>query len=196
MSATLILASTSPYRRDLLARLGLPFETISPDVDEALRESEAPRQRAERLAREKALAGSRLAPGATVIAGDQVAALGSRVLRTPGTVDRARKQLLACRGEAVDFYSALALARDDALLALRCVPVVVQFRDLKDAEVDRYLELEPALDCAGSFRWESLGITLFKHIQSDDPTALTGLPLIALCELLREQGFDPLATVA
>lgn len=190
MAAQLILASTSAYRRELLSRLQLPFDTASPAVDEALRAGEEPRDRAVRLAAEKATAVSRQVPAATVIGGDQVAALDGAVLRKPGTVERAREQLAASSGRVVTFYTAVALATGGEAPVTECVDVRVAFRRLTALEIDRYLAAEPAVDCAGSFRWESLGITLFEHIDSRDPTALTGLPLITLSKMLRESGFD------
>lgn len=192
MPETLILASSSPYRRELAERLGLPFAQIAPEVEESLREGERPRQRAERLAAEKALAVARLHPESLVIGSDQVAAYESEIRRKPGTLAAAREQLAASSGRILTFYTAVALARGVTLLGARYVAVTVRFRPLTHEEIDAYLELEPALDCAGSFRWEALGIALFESIESPDPTALTGLPLIALCDLLREQGINPL----
>jgi septum formation protein len=192
MPATLILASSSPYRRELLERLGVPFSQLAPEVDESLLGEEQPRQRAERLAAEKALAGARLRRDGLVLGSDQVAACAGEIRRKPGSLAAARKQLAASSGRTLSFYTAVALARDGVLVGEHCVTVTVRFRSLTLEEIDGYLALEPALDCAGGFRWEALGIALFESIESPDPTALTGLPLIALCDLLRQQGINPL----
>ncbi len=184
---SLILASSSPYRRQLLARLGLKFEQISPDVDEAPLADEPPRQLAGRLAMLKARAIQQ--PNATVIGSDQVLSLAGRVLGKPGAIDRAKRQLKACSGKTVQVYTGLALITDDQVHS-HIDRTSVTFRQLDSAEVDRYLACEPALDCAGSFKAERLGISLFTAIESTDPTALIGLPLIKLSEMLRNQGWS------
>lgn len=193
MHGTLVLASTSPYRRALLARLQLSFEQENPRVDEAARPRELPRDRAQRLAAAKALAVAARRPGALVIGSDQVAALGTHVFDKPGTTAVAREQLRRCSAQWVDFHTAVALARNDRIVSDHTALTRVLFRPLSQSAVERYVELEPALDCAGSFRWEGLGISLFERLEGDDPTALEGLPLIGLCALLRAAGLDPLS---
>jgi septum formation protein len=190
----LILGSTSPYRRELLQRLGLPFEVLAPRVDEAARAGETPAGLALRLALEKAREVAQRHPGAVVIGADQVADLDGLALGKPLTHAGAVAQLRAMRGRRVAFHTAVAVVRSDigyaqALLA----PVTVRFRLLGDAEIERYLALEQPYDCAGSAKCEALGIALLEAIDSDDPTALIGLPLIRTCTLLRQAGIDPLA---
>lgn len=185
----LILASTSAYRRELLARLRLPFDVLRPEVDETPRPGEAPPALARRLAAAKAAAVSVLHPGAWVIGSDQVAGFGDRPLGKPGSRERACAQLRAMSGAAVRFHTAVALARGGRTVAAAEDETVVRFRRLDAAEIDRYVEAELPLDCAGSFKSEALGIALFESIQTRDPTALVGLPLIATARLLREAGF-------
>ena len=193
----LILGSTSRYRRELLQRLRLPFDTVAPPVDETPLPGEAPAALALRLALAKAQAVAALHPQAVVIGSDQVADLDGSPIGKPGTHARATEQLQRMRGREVVFQTAVAVVRADtgfarALLA----PVRVRFRDLSDAEIERYLRLEEPYDCAGSAKSETLGIALLSAIESDDPTALVGLPLIRTCALLREAGLDPLAAAA
>lgn len=187
-SARLLLASTSPYRRELLARLRLPFECLSPAVDETPIPGEAPDALALRLAIAKAGAVHTAHPPAWVIGADQVADLGGRVLGKPGNIDAAREQLRAMSGHEVRFHTALCLLgpgfREHAIDTTR-----VRLRALDGDEIARYLQAEPALDCAGSFKAEGLGIGLFDAIDSRDPTALIGLPMIAAARLLRQAGF-------
>ena len=190
----LILASTSRYRRELLQRLRLPFEVVSPDVDESPQPGEAPGAMAARLALAKAEAVAAQQSDAVVIGSDQVAELDGAAIGKPHTHDRAVAQLRAMSGRRVVFHTAVAVVRRErdfarALLA----PVVVTFRVLTDAEIDHYLRAEQPYDCAGSAKCETLGIALLAAIDSDDPTALVGLPLIRTCALLREAGLDPLA---
>ena len=187
----IILASGSVYRRDLLRRLGLEFKHWSPDVDETPRPAEPPRETAIRLARAKADAGSRKFPTAWVIGSDQVADLDGRPLGKPGTLDNARRQLREVSGHSVLFHTALCVSHGRLQRRHeRLVTTAVSFRRLTDAEIDRYLELEPALDCAGSAKSEGLGVSLLSKMSGDDPTALVGLPLIALAAILRAEGFD------
>jgi len=191
--ARLILASSSAYRRELLQRLGLPFEAIAPEIDETPREGEPPQATALRLAQEKAQAVARLHPGALVIGSDQVATLDHLQIGKPGDHARALAQLQLMRGREVVFHTALCLwdgRIDDPALAAQVenVQVRVAFRDLPDHELDAYLRIEQPYDCAGSAKNEGLGIALLERIQSDDPTALTGLPLIALTGMLRKAG--------
>lgn len=188
MTSALILASTSPYRRELLSRLGLAFDCLSPAVDEALREGEAPAERAMRLARAKALAGASERPGAWVIGSDQVCALGAEILRKPGTPERQASQLQQLAAQSVRFETAVAMAQDGQILGEALVPTEVLFRALSSADITEYTRKEPAADCAGGFKVEGLGISLFEHVRSDDPTALVGLPLIATSALLRQVG--------
>jgi septum formation protein len=187
----LILASTSPHRRALLERLRLPFTCVAPQVDEGLVAGEAPRARALRLARAKALSVARLHPAAIVIGSDQVASVGAaaaeQILRKPGNRDTCRRQLLALSGNAARFDTGVAVARDAEVMA-HLEPTVVHFRTLPPGEIDSYMDREPAFDCAGGFKCEGLGVTLFEAIESRDPTALIGLPLIWLCAALRGSG--------
>jgi len=190
----LVLGSTSRYRRELLERLRLPFTVERPDVDESPLPGETPRNLALRLALNKARAVAAQHRDAVVIGADQVAELDGEAIGKPGTHERAVEQLRRMSGRRVVFQTALAVVRaatgfERALLA----PVRVQFRTLADAEIERYLRLEEPYDCAGSAKCETLGIALLAAIDSDDPTALVGLPLIRTCELLREAGLDPLA---
>lgn len=184
----LILASTSRYRRELLERLRLPFHVARPEVDESPVAGEAPRGLAQRLARAKAAAISALQPEAWVIGSDQVAALDAQPLGKPGTRENALAQLGAMSGREIRFHTALCLMRGDACLEAMDT-TTVKFRVLQSEEIERYVDAEQPLDCAGSFKSEGLGITLFEAIDSQDPTALVGLPLIPLSRMLREAGF-------
>ena len=185
----LVLASTSRYRRELLGRLGLPFAVDRPEVDEAPLAGESPEGTAVRLARAKASAVALRHPGAWVIGSDQVADLDGRALGKAGAREPALAQLQACSGQRVVFHTALCLLRDDGspLAALDRTEVV--FRTLDRDDILRYLVAEQPYDCAGSFKCEGLGITLFEAIHSQDPTALVGLPLIALSRALRAAGY-------
>jgi septum formation protein len=189
----LLLASSSAYRRELLGRLRLPFEAIAPEVDERPLPGETPQDTALRLARAKAAAVAAIAPGALVIGSDQVATLDGRQIGKPGDHARALEQLRTMRGRQVVFHTALCLwddrAPDPASAAqLENVQAFVTFRDLPDAELDAYLRIEQPYDCAGSAKNEGLGIAILERIESSDPTALTGLPLIALTGMLRRAG--------
>ena len=189
----LILASSSAYRRELLARLQLPFEAMAPDINETPLPGEAPQDTALRLARDKAMAIARCAPGALVIGSDQVATLDGMQIGKPGDHARALAQLQLMRGRRVVFHTALCLwdsrVADPAGAAqVENVQVFVDFRDLPDAELDAYLRIEQPYDCAGSAKNEGLGIALLERIESNDPSALTGLPLIALTGMLRRAG--------
>ncbi|MEY2686074.1 MAG: hypothetical protein RL375_272 [Pseudomonadota bacterium] len=195
-AATLILASTSPYRRELLARLRLPFAVVSPQVDETPLPGESPEDLSERLALAKAQAVARKYPKALVLGSDQVADLDGLPIGKPGTHERAVLQLQAMRGRSVVFRTALAACRaSDGYQRLERADVVVRFRDLSDAEIEAYLRTEQPYDCAGSAKCETLGIALLSGIDSDDPTALVGLPLIRTADMLRGAGLDPLAAV-
>ena len=185
----IILASGSRYRRELLARLGLPFEAWSPEVDETALAGEAPRRTAERLARSKADAAATRWPQALIIGSDQVAELGGEAIGKPGTLQKAREQLERLSGREVLFHTGLCLLDAASGNAqARVVTTDVVFRRLTAAEIDAYLAREPALDCAGSAKSEGLGIALLDRLGGEDPTALVGLPLIALSRMLRNAG--------
>jgi len=187
----IILASTSRYRRELLARLKLPFAARSPDVVEDAIAGEAPAAMAARLALAKAA--SIVAPNAIVIGSDQVASLDGQVLRKPGSADVAVAQLRLAQGRTVVFNTAVAVIATGSGTTLRHVDrTEVLFRRLDDAALERYVQLESPLDCAGSFKSEGLGVALFERISSEDPTALIGLPLIFVADALRKLGADPL----
>jgi septum formation protein len=189
----LVLASTSAYRRELLARLGAPFRQQSPGADETPLADEPPAGLAARLAAAKARAVAALNPGAVVIGSDQVADCSGRILGKPGDIAHARSQLRASSGSKVIFHTALCLVDARVAPAREFAAIdttTVVFRDLDDEEIERYLEREKPFDCAGSFKSEGLGITLFERIDSQDPVALIGLPLIALCRLLRAAGIE------
>jgi septum formation protein len=185
---SLILASTSVYRRELLERLRIPFEVISPKVDETPLAGESSLDLSLRLAYAKAAAVSKAHPNAWVIGSDQVADLGGAAIGKPGNFERAMAQLQLMRGQTVTFYTALCLMKGDIQTTLH-VPTEVTFRKLSDDVLEAYLLAEEPYDCAGSAKSEGLGISLLEAIQSDDPTALIGLPLIALTTLLRDAGF-------
>jgi septum formation protein len=188
----IILGSSSSYRKELLARLRLPFDVIAPDIDETALPAESPEATAMRLAEQKALAISALAPNALVIGSDQVATLDGIQIGKPGNHANALAQLQLMRGREVIFHTALCLldSRPGARYPLQMenVQTAVSFRDLPDAELDAYLKIEQPYDCAGSARNEGLGIALISAIRGTDPTALTGLPLIALTGMLRQTG--------
>ncbi|MBP6901685.1 MAG: septum formation inhibitor Maf [Burkholderiaceae bacterium] len=189
----LILASTSVYRRELLARLRLPFACEAPGVDETPAPGEAPLALAQRLALAKAGAVAARHGQAIVIGSDQVADLDGQALGKPGNHERATAQLRALSGRRVQFHTAVAVLRPDTSFCGQALAsVTVQFRALGAAEIDTYLRLEQPYDCAGSAKCETLGITLLEAIASDDPTALIGLPLIRTAALLRQAGLDPL----
>jgi septum formation protein len=195
-SPTLILASTSRYRRELLERLRLPFHVVSPEVDETPLTGEAPVALAQRLALAKAQAVARLHPDAVVIGSDQVADLAGEPLGKPGTHERAVQQLHRMRGQTVVFQTAVAVVCAATGFAQGGLAQVrVRFRDLSDAEIETYLRTEQPYDCAGSAKSEGLGIVLLDAIESDDPTALIGLPLIRTCRLIKAAGV-PLLTAA
>jgi septum formation protein len=183
------LGSTSRYRRELLARLGLPFDVAAPAVDETPLAGEAPRALALRLALAKARAVAAAHPQAVVIGSDQVADLDGEPLGKPGNHERATAQLRRMRGQTVVFHTALAVVcQATGFEQVDLAPVRVRFRDLSDAEIERYLHAEQPYDCAGSAKSEGLGIALLDAIDSDDPTALIGLPLIRTCRMLRAAG--------
>lgn len=188
---TLILASGSAYRKLLLRRLRLPFEAVSPQLQETRLAGETGAEMARRLAVAKARVVAARYPAAIVIGSDQVAQLGADILDKPGSPENACRQLRQSSGQQVDFYTGLCVingsAQQDAVETFQ-----VQFRDLSEQEIQRYVELEQPLDCAASFRCEGLGSVLFQRLRGDDPTALEGLPLIRLAAMLRNLGLDPL----
>ena len=190
----LILGSTSRYRRALLERLRIPFTVVAPDVDETPLPGEAPAVLALRLALSKARAVARQHRQAVVIGADQVADLDGEPVGKPGSHECAVAQLRLLSGRSVVFQTALAVVcRATGFEVALLAPVRVRFRELGDAEIERYLRLEQPYDCAGSAKSETLGIALLASVESDDPTALVGLPLIRTAELLRQAGLDPLA---
>ncbi|AQS51110.1 septum formation protein Maf [Paenalcaligenes hominis] len=189
----LILASSSVYRRQLLERLCLPFEVLAPDVDESPFPNEHPKQLALRLAIAKAQAIASMHPDAIVIGSDQVAALGSQSLGKPGNHPQAVAQLKQLQGQTVVFHTALCVAQNTQFHTVN-VETICRFRTLSDQEIENYLAFEQPYDTAGSAKAESLGISLMQSMQSNDPTAIIGLPLIELARLLRERGVNPLLT--
>ncbi|HJV72905.1 MAG TPA: Maf-like protein [Noviherbaspirillum sp.] len=192
--APLILASSSKYRKELLSRLRLPFEVLVPNIDETPKIGEAPEQTALRLAREKAFAITSRVSGALIIGSDQVATLDGRQIGKPGSHANALRQLQEMRGREVVFHTALCLwdGRDSTEKAAQVanVQTFVTFRNLPDEELDAYLHIEQPYDCAGSAKNEGLGIALIEKIETCDPTALTGLPLITLTSMLRKVGIS------
>jgi septum formation protein len=191
---TLLLASTSPHRRALLARLGLPFDAVAPLVAENTLPGEPPAARAARLALAKARAVALLHPHATVIGSDQVASLataaGPVLLHKPGDRATCRAQLRAMSGQSVHFDTAVVVT-GGTLTITHSEPTLVSFLELSDATIESYMDREPSFDCAGGFKCEGLGVTLFESVESRDPTALIGLPLIAVCQMLRQLGVYP-----
>ncbi|MDK9712707.1 MAG: Maf family nucleotide pyrophosphatase [Sulfuritalea sp.] len=189
MSRLVVLASTSPFRRELLARLQLPFETVAPETDESALPGEAPASTALRLSEAKARAVARRFPDALIIGSDQVAAQGNDRFGKPGSRQNAIAQLRLMRGKEVVFHTGLCLLNSATnRVQACCIDTHVGFRDLADAEIESYLDKEDALNCAGSARSEGLGISLLSYLRGDDPNALIGLPLIALCDMLRAEG--------
>lgn len=187
----LVLASSSRYRRELLERFGAMFTCTSPDIDETPLEGELVEALAARLAREKARVVAMNTPGALVIGSDQVADLDGKILGKPGNAEVAQSQLLACSNRAVAFHTAVCVIDTRGTVASEYAGIDitrVMFRALDSAEIERYLAREKPFDCAGSFRCEGLGIALFEAIETSDPTALVGLPLILLARLLRDTG--------
>jgi len=186
----LILASTSPYRRSLLERLGIPFTALPPQTPEDTVPGELPPDRALRLAIAKAQAVASEHPEAVIIGSDQVAAVGSKILDKPGDAARCRAQLTAASGSSARFHTACAvIAPQTGIRMVHIDTTTVYFRGLSDQEIDRYVARERPFDCAGGFRAEGLGISLFESIESRDPTAIIGLPLIWVACALRRAGF-------
>ena len=182
------LASTSPFRKELLERLGIVFDTAAPDVDETSLEGELPEALVKRLSEDKARAVAATHAG-LIIGSDQVATTGNDILGKPGTHERARQQLHNLSGKLVTFHTGLCLLNTDTDEAqVEVVPFVVQFRQLTDEQIERYLQHDQPYNCAGSFKSEGLGIALFERMDGDDPSALIGLPLIRLTSMLAQAG--------
>jgi septum formation protein len=193
-SRPLVLASTSPFRRELLARLGLSFETTAPDVDERPLPGESAEHLVRRLAEAKALAVAAAYPDALIIGSDQVASIDGLLLGKPGNRERAIAQLEQAAGRAVVFHTGLCLLRaSDGHAQVVCEPFKVHFRPLTRAQIEVYVDRERPFNCAGSFKSEGLGIALFAGLEGEDPNALIGLPLIRLIDLLAQAGIDVLA---
>ena len=189
MSQKLILASTSPFRRELLSRLGIPFAVANPQTDESAQPGEQPEALALRLSEAKARAVANEYPDALIIGSDQVATVDGKVFGKPGSHERAVEQLKQLSGKTVNFFTGLCLLNSRTGEAdVRGIPTLVTFRDLTEQEIENYLRREPAYNCAGSAKSEGLGIALMSSMRGDDPNALVGLPLIALCDMLRRQG--------
>ncbi|EPS1775538.1 TPA: septum formation inhibitor Maf [Klebsiella aerogenes] len=191
--SNLLLASTSPWRRMLLEKLTLPFECAAPEVDETPLPGESARQLVVRLAQAKAQALASRFPQHLIIGSDQVCVLDGEITGKPHTEENAHRQLRKASGTIVTFYTGLALYNSaNGHLQTECEPFDVHFRHLSDQEIEAYIRKENPLQCAGSFKSEGLGITLFERLEGRDPNSLVGLPLIALCQMLRREGFNPL----
>lgn len=185
----LVLGSTSPFRKKLLDKLGLPFSTAAPDVDETRHKSEMPADLVMRLSEAKARAVAESHPEALIIGSDQVACAGEQILGKPGNRENAIAQLGSMAGKRITFYTGLCLLNSKTNRSqVLCEPFHVHFRQLNDAQIERYVDREQPFNCAGSFKSEGLGITLFRKLEGDDPNALVGLPLIRLVEMLDKEG--------
>ncbi|EPO5276092.1 Maf family protein [Citrobacter braakii] len=189
----LILASTSPWRRALLEKLAIPFECAAPEVDETPLQGEAPRHLVLRLAQKKAQSLAHRYPSHLIIGSDQICVLDGEITGKPLTEENARQQLLKARGNIVTFYTGLALYNSaTGHLQTEVEPFDVHFRHLSETEIEDYVRKERPLHCAGSFKSEGLGIALFERLEGRDPNTLIGLPLIALCQMLRREDMNPL----
>ncbi|NQD92254.1 septum formation inhibitor Maf [Pseudomonas sp. CrR25] len=187
----LVLASSSPYRRELLNRLQLPFSWSAPAIDERQQPNEDANALVRRLAAEKALALRATHPHHLIIGSDQVAVLDQQILGKPHSFERARTQLLAASGRSVTFLTGLALLNSESGdYQVDCIPFTVHFRTLTEAQISRYLKAEQPYDCAGSFKAEGLGVSLFRSTEGPDATSLIGLPLIRLVDMLHNAGID------
>lgn len=187
----LILGSTSPFRKELLHKLGLSFDADSPDIDETMQSGEQPEKLVQRLAFEKAKAVAAKHKGALVIGSDQVACIGSNILGKPGNRDNAIAQLSQASGQRVSFYTGLCLINSaNGNKQIVCEPFHVYFRELSRDQIERYLDAEEPYNCAGSFKSEGLGISLFEKLEGDDPNSLIGLPLIRLITMLEQEGIS------
>lgn len=191
MQKPLVLASTSIYRRELLQRLQIPFTTAAPDIDETRLDQEEAHMMVARLAQQKAEAIAAYHPTALIIGSDQCAILGEQILGKPLNHENATQQLQASSGRTVKFLTGLCLYdSQEQSFQLEVIAYAVEFRTLQAVEIENYLQREQPYNCAGSFKSEGLGISLFKKMRGDDPTALIGLPLIALCSMLRTKGYE------
>ncbi len=188
----LLLASSSPYRQQLLKRLRIPFDTDSPNVDESMHANETPEAYVKRLAISKAQALRTDWSEHWIIGSDQCCVIDEKIVGKPHTTEKAVEQLQSCSGQKVTFYTGLCLAAPDGSLQALVEPFTAHFRELTLVEIERYVALEQPLDCAGSFKVEGLGISLFSSLNGRDPNSLMGLPLIALLEMFRQAGFNPL----
>ena len=189
----LVLGSTSPFRKEILNKLGLPFETAAPDIDESPLDNETPAQLVLRLAEQKARAVSDAYPKNLIIGSDQVAVIDSEILGKPHTHERAVEQLTNASGKTVRFYTGLCLYNSATDVAQsEVVPFDVVFRKLNTSQIENYLQKEKPYKCAGSFKSEALGITLFEKLLGDDPNTLIGLPLIRLVAMLEKEGLHPI----
>jgi MAF protein len=190
-AASLVLASGSPIRRQLLARLGLPFTAVAANIEEQPRPGETPAALVRRLSCEKAAALQGRYPDAVIIGSDQLAVFDGKATSKPGNADRAARDLRRFSGQAVEFLTGLCVLEPGQCSGqFVCQATTVVFRNLSDAEIQRYIERDAPLDCAGAFRLEALGPALFERVESKDPTALLGLPLISLCGMLRSAGLQ------
>lgn len=191
MTDTLILASTSPFRKALLEKLQVPFETASPQIDESARPDEAPAQLVTRLAEEKAKAVANNYPDALIIGSDQVAVIDDEIMGKPGNHANAIAQLSRASGKRVTFLTSLCLYNSKSQRSqVEVVPFSVVFRELSQTQIEHYLQREQPYNCAGSFKSEGLGIALFERLEGDDPNSLIGLPLIRLIRMLENEGFS------
>jgi len=189
----IILASSSPYRRELLSRLHLEFDVSSPEIDESRLEGEKPSELVQRLAREKANAVAETLLDAIVIGSDQVAAFGNEILGKPGNLENAVKQLKMISGKRVTFHTGICVIHTkSALIQTEEVKFAAEFKKLSEEKIRRYLNKEPVFNCAGAFKSEGLGISLIHRMTGDDPTALIGLPLIRLTQMLEHIGVEVL----
>ena len=187
----LILGSTSPFRKELLNKLGLGFSVDAPDIDESMHTGEYPEEFVQRLALEKAKAVAARHNDALVIGSDQVACIGNSILGKPGNRDKAIAQLTEASGQRVSFYTGLCLLNSaNGNFQLVCEPFHVHFRNLSRSQIERYLDTEEPYNCAGSFKSEGLGISLFEKLEGDDPNSLIGLPLIRLITMLEREGIS------
>lgn len=189
----LILASSSPFRKEILSRLKLPFSQISPDIDESLLPHELPQEAVKRLAKNKARKISKANPDAWIIASDQLAVCNGNILGKPHTFENAFKQLKSQSGQIVNFYTSVILMNEQhSFTEAKVIKTEVKFKSLSDRQIRVYLEKDQPFQCAGSFKSESLGVTLFESIASSDPDALMGLPLMTLIHQMETAGIDPL----
>ena len=186
----LVLGSSSRYRKALLDRLGLEYACVSPDIDETALPDETALALVQRLAKAKAQAVAALRPGSVIIGSDQVCINNGQILGKPHTVDATRQQLINASGKAISFLTSLCVLDIDGTAYQAVSEIRVQFRDLSSDEINRYIKADQPLDCAGSFKSEALGVSLFASVSTDDLTALEGLPLIKTCEFLRACGFQ------